>query len=239
MTSHHQRRRRPRARRLAGGAGAGRHASRLGFRRPPLSGRALAVVACAVGLVGLLATLPRAIGLGQSAPQVAVATSAAPTTLPQASGTLRTSTTRTRPRTAMSATVSTRATTTTTSGRRPSAPAAAGWVNVVNDQFSSGGVPAHWRRYDGPYGSAPHNCATPSHVSVSGGSMHLLMRYEASGRCGAGGGLGQRGQRPVQLRRGAGTLAPVRQALRLRPAQLPHPVARIGVRRLDAPADAA
>jgi hypothetical protein len=86
----------------------------------------------------------------------------------------------------MSATVSTRATTTTTSGRRPSAPAAAGWVNVVNDQFSSGGVPAHWHRYDGPYGSAPHNCATPSHVSVSGGSMHLLMRYEASGRCGAG-----------------------------------------------------
>jgi hypothetical protein len=82
--------------------------------------------------------------------------------------------------------VSTRAATATTSGRRPSAPAAAGWVNVVNDQFDSGGVPAHWRRYDGPYGSEPRNCATPSHVSVSGGAMHLLMRHEASGRCGPG-----------------------------------------------------
>jgi hypothetical protein len=92
-----------------------------------------------------------------------------------------------RPRTAIGAAASTRAATATTGGRRPSAPAAAaGWVNVVNDQFDSGGVPAHWRRYDTPYGSAPHNCPTPSHVSVSGGSMHLLMRHETSGRCGAG-----------------------------------------------------
>ena len=183
----HQRRRRSRPRHLATGAGASRHAWRLRFARPPLSGRPLTVVACAASLVGLLVTLPRAIGLGQSVPQVAVATSVAPTTLPQTSGTLRTSTTRTRPRTAMSATVSTRAATATTSGRRPSAPAAvADWVNVVNDQFDSGGVPAHWRRYDGPYGSEPRNCATPNHISVSGGSMHLLMRHEASGRCGAG-----------------------------------------------------
>jgi hypothetical protein len=187
MASHHQRRRRARPRHLATGAGAGRHAWRLGFARPPLSGRPLTVVACAASLVGLLVTLPRAIGLGQSAPQVAVATSVAPTTLPQTSGTLRTSTTPTRPRETSSAAVSTRATTTTTNGRRPSAPAAAaGWVNVVSDQFSSGGVPAHWRRYDGPYGSGPRNCATPSHVSVSGGSLHLLMRHKASGRCGAG-----------------------------------------------------
>src|SRR5919108_1420975 len=129
----HQRRRRPRPRHLATGAGASRHAWRLRFARPPLSGRPLTVVACAASLVGLLVTLPRAIGLGQYASQVAVATSAAPTTLPQTSGTLRTSTTRTRPRTAMSATVSTRAATATTSGRRPSAPAAvADWVNVVN-----------------------------------------------------------------------------------------------------------
>jgi hypothetical protein len=185
MASHHQRRRRPRPHHLAAGAGARRHARRLGFTRPPLSGRPLAVVACAVSLVGLL-TLPSAIGAGQSPPEVTVATSAAPTTLPQTSGTLRTSATRTRPRTAIGAAASTPATT-TTSGRRQSAPtAAAGWVNVVNDQFSSGGVPAHWHRYDGPYGSAPHNCATPSHVSVSGGSMHLLMRHETSGRCGAG-----------------------------------------------------
>lgn len=187
MASHHQRRRRPRARRLAGGASAGSRARRLGSARPPLSGRALAVGACAASLVGLLLTLPGAIRAGQSPPQVAVATSAAPTTLPQTSGTLRSSATRTRPRTAIGVAASTRATTATTSGRRPSAPAAAaGWVNVVNDQFNSGGVPAHWHRYDRPYGSAPHNCPAPSHVSVSGGSMHLLMRHKASGQCGAG-----------------------------------------------------
>jgi hypothetical protein len=65
-------------------------------------------------------------------------------------------------------------------------PQADAWVNVINDQFNSGGVPAHWSVYDGPYGSGPHNCAVPSHVSVSGGSMHMLMGYESSGRCGAG-----------------------------------------------------
>jgi hypothetical protein len=186
MASHNQRRRRPRPRHVATGAGARGHARRLGFRRPPLSGRPLRVVACAASLVGLLLTLPSAIRAGQSPSQVAVATSAAPTTLPQRSGTLRTSVTRPRPRTAIGAAASTRATTATTSGRRPSAPAAPGWVSIVNDQFDSGGVPAHWRRYDTPYGSAPHNCPTPSHVSVSGGSMHLLMRHETGGRCGAG-----------------------------------------------------
>ena len=187
MASHDQRRRRPRPRHVAARGGAGR-APRQGFRHPPLSGRQLTVVACAASLVGLLVTLPSAIGARRSASQVTVATST-PTTLAQASATVGTSATRTRPRAALiSATVSTGAATTTTTGRRSSAPAAAaaGWVNVVNDQFDSGGVPAHWRRYDGPYGSAPHNCAVPSHVSVSGGSMHLLMRYEASGRCGAG-----------------------------------------------------
>jgi hypothetical protein len=187
MASHHQRRRRPRPHHLAARGDAGRNARRLGFRRPPLSGRPLMVVACAASLVGLLLTVPGAIGAGQSPPEMAVATSAAPTMPPQRSDTLRTSATRTRPRTAIGAAASTRATTATTSGQRPSAPAAAaGWVNVVNDQFSSGGVPAHWHRYDTPYGSAPHNCPAPSHVSVSGGSMHMLMRYEASGRCGAG-----------------------------------------------------
>jgi len=187
MASHHQRRRRPRPRHLAARGGAGSRAWRLGFRRPPLSGRALTVVASAAGLVGLLLALPSAIGMGRSARQVAVATSAATTTLPQVSATLRTSAPRTRPRTALSSTASTRAATSTTSGRRPATlQAAEGWVNVINDQFSSGGVPAHWSRYDGPYGSEPRTCATPSHVSVSGGSMHLLMRHEASGRCGAG-----------------------------------------------------
>jgi hypothetical protein len=188
MASHRQRRRRPRPRHVAAGDGAGSRARRLGVRRPPWSGRAPTVVACAASLVGLLLVLPSAIGAGRSAPRVAVVTSAAPTTAPQASGTLRTSATRTRPRTALSSTASSRAT--TTSGRRPTTTttprAAAGWVNVVNDQFGAGGVPAHWSRYDGPYGSGPRNCATPSHASVSGGSMHLLMRYEASGGCGAG-----------------------------------------------------
>jgi hypothetical protein len=65
-------------------------------------------------------------------------------------------------------------------------PSSGGWQNVLNDQFDSGGVPSHWILYDGPYGSGPKNCATPSHVSVSGGSMRMLMRYESSGKCGAG-----------------------------------------------------
>ena len=188
MASHDQRRRRPRPRHVAARGGAGSRARRLGFR-PRLSGRQLTVVACAASLLGLLVTLPSAIGARRSASQVPVATSSTPTTLPQASASVGTSATRTRPRMALSATASTGAATTTatTSGRRSSVPAAgAGWINVVNDQFDSGGVPAHWNRYDGPYGSEPRNCATPSHVSVSGGSMHLLMRHEASGGCGAG-----------------------------------------------------
>ena len=187
MASSHQRRRRPRPRHVVARGGSGGRARRPGFRRPQLSRRALAIVACAASLVGLLLVLPSAIGAGRPAPRVAVATSVAPTTLPQASGTLPTSATRTRPRTAFSSTASSRAATATTSGRRPAAlRAAEGWVNVVDDQFNAGGVPAHWSRYDGPYGSGPRNCATPSHASVAGGSMHLLMRYEAGGRCGAG-----------------------------------------------------
>jgi hypothetical protein len=186
MASHHQRRRRPHPRHVAANGGAGSGARRLGSGRPRLSGQALTVVACAASLVGALLTLPSAIGALRSAPRVAVATSAAPTTLPQASGALPTAATRARQRTAFSSTASSRAATTTSGGRPTTLRAAEGWVNVVNDQFGSGGVPAHWSRYDGPYGSGPRNCATPSHASVSGGSMHMLMRYEASGRCGAG-----------------------------------------------------
>lgn len=65
-------------------------------------------------------------------------------------------------------------------------PTAGAWVNVLNDQFSSGGVPGHWNLYDGPYGSGPHNCARPSHASVAGGSLRLELSYESSGKCGAG-----------------------------------------------------
>jgi hypothetical protein len=60
------------------------------------------------------------------------------------------------------------------------------WTTVVNDQFNSGGVPSHWSLYDGSYGSGPQNCAVPSHATVSGGVMHMLMEYESSGDCGAG-----------------------------------------------------
>ena len=61
-----------------------------------------------------------------------------------------------------------------------------GWVTVLNDQFNAASDLEHWTLYDGPYGSGPHNCATPSHASVSDGMLRLLMRYEASGGCGAG-----------------------------------------------------
>jgi hypothetical protein len=63
---------------------------------------------------------------------------------------------------------------------------AGGWTTVIDDRFDSGGVPTHWSLYDGPYGSGPGNCAAPSQVSVSGGSMHMLMSYRTTGRCGSG-----------------------------------------------------
>ena len=155
--------------------------SRLSRRR-----RTIIVVACAASLAGLLAFVPRAIGSGQPTGRVAVDTSAVAITMPTATTALPTSTT--RPRTTTSTRKPVRATTSSaTSGRSPNGGGAAeGWVNVVNDQFNSGGVPAHWDLYDGPYGSGPRNCASPRHVSVSGGAMHMLMRYESSGRCGAG-----------------------------------------------------
>jgi hypothetical protein len=156
-------------------------------RRKPGPRRRIIVAACAASLAGLLVSVPGAIGSGQPKPpaQGAVDTSAAPTTLPP-STTSQPTTTR-RPRKTTSTTKPVRATTSTTSGPRPNSEgASAGWINVVNDQFNSGGIPAHWDLYDGPYGSGPRSCATPRHVSVSGGAMHMLMRYEASGRCGAG-----------------------------------------------------
>jgi hypothetical protein len=83
-------------------------------------------------------------------------------------------------------TTTTRASTTTGSTTTRSTSTtlpAGGWVNVINDRFDSGGVRAHWSLYEGSY---DENCASPAHVSVSGGSMHMLMRYEHSGTCGAG-----------------------------------------------------
>jgi hypothetical protein len=63
---------------------------------------------------------------------------------------------------------------------------AASWKNVLSDNFNKGKVPGHYFQYDGPYGSGPKNCATPSHVYVRGGQLRLLMRHESGGRCGAG-----------------------------------------------------
>jgi len=67
------------------------------------------------------------------------------------------------------------------------AEAAPNWVTVVNDSFNSGSTyPSHWRAYDFRYGSgADHNCARPSHNTVSGGYLHLKMSWESSGKCGA------------------------------------------------------
>jgi hypothetical protein len=58
------------------------------------------------------------------------------------------------------------------------------WKLVVNDQFNSGGVPAHWLRYDGPYGSDPHNCARPDHARVGKGTMRMVMAHRLTGACG-------------------------------------------------------
>jgi len=60
------------------------------------------------------------------------------------------------------------------------------WRLVVDDRFNSRGVPGHWSKYDGPYGSGPNNCARPDHAYVQGGSLRMVLRYRGSGDCGAG-----------------------------------------------------
>lgn len=64
--------------------------------------------------------------------------------------------------------------------------AAPAWRLVVDDRFESGGVPGHWTRYDGPYGSGPENCARPDHAFVKNGKMRMVLRYRSSGDCGSG-----------------------------------------------------
>ena len=62
------------------------------------------------------------------------------------------------------------------------------WKTVVNDTFNTGGLPSHWKAYNGPYGSGVKSCAVPSHNVVSGGYLHLKFYYEPSataGKCGA------------------------------------------------------
>lgn len=64
----------------------------------------------------------------------------------------------------------------------PTPAAATGWTTIVDDQFTSSGVPAHWSVYDGPYGSGAHNCAAPSQVQAPGdGYLHLKMEYLSAG----------------------------------------------------------
>jgi hypothetical protein len=70
--------------------------------------------------------------------------------------------------------------------REPTRQASPAWDRVVYDRFDSGGVPRHWRKYDGPYGSGPQNCARPSHAFVKDGKLRMVMRHRESGDCGAG-----------------------------------------------------
>jgi hypothetical protein len=65
------------------------------------------------------------------------------------------------------------------------AQSAGAWTSVVTDGFNNGVLPSHWKPYAFRY-AASDNCASPSHVTVSGGYLHLLMRYETTGWCGAG-----------------------------------------------------
>jgi hypothetical protein len=129
---------------------------------------------------------------GERAPRLVVRTSAISTTpAPTSTRVALISTTRAAPTsTTVTPTSRTRRQPTTiessTTSPSPATSQADDWVNVVNDRFDSGGIPAHWNLYDTPYHSNVENCPLPSHATVSGGSLHLLMAYEPSGRCGAG-----------------------------------------------------
>jgi hypothetical protein len=173
-------------RHLAADDPAARNARRSRPHRPPSPRWAVIILACAVALVGLSVSLSSARESRGPASQRVAESSTTPPTPPQASATLP-STSAALSSTATNTTATTSSTTrATTSSTTTTLRSSNGWVNVINDQFNSGGVPAHWGLYDGPYGSGPRNCAAPSHVSVSGGSLHLLMRYEPLGQCGAG-----------------------------------------------------
>ena len=58
------------------------------------------------------------------------------------------------------------------------------WTNVVNDQFDSGGIPTHWGPYPASWASKGHNPVayySPSHCSVAGGYLNMLLEYEPNG----------------------------------------------------------
>lgn len=68
----------------------------------------------------------------------------------------------------------------------PSDAQAASWKTILYDRFDSGGVPSHWFRYNGPYGSGVQNCAIPSHAFVKNGSLRLKLSWDTNSRCGTG-----------------------------------------------------
>jgi hypothetical protein len=56
------------------------------------------------------------------------------------------------------------------------------WTTVVNDQFDTAGLPAHWALYNSFWSNhKTTNCAAPSQVSVPGdGYLHILMQWKSS-----------------------------------------------------------
>ncbi len=60
-----------------------------------------------------------------------------------------------------------------------------GWTTIIDDQFNTPGLPAHWLPYSGSYAGDSSSCAAPSQVQVPGdGYLHLKMQYLTSGICG-------------------------------------------------------
>jgi hypothetical protein len=170
--------------------------------RPVLAGTFSSVdltpLASGAGVVGLAMETADASGLRftsreseELAPRLLVRTSTISNTqAPTSTSLAPTSTSLASTSTSLARTSTTRSPTTTGSTTTTRSPTTtlptAGWVNVVNDRFDAGGVPDHWILYDSPYRSNVNNCPAPSHVSVHGGSLHMLMAYETSGQCGAG-----------------------------------------------------
>ncbi len=67
-----------------------------------------------------------------------------------------------------------------------SAPAPqSGWTTIIDDQFNTPGLPAHWKPYSGSYQGDAASCTSPSQAQVPGdGYLHLKMEYRTSGVCG-------------------------------------------------------
>jgi hypothetical protein len=62
----------------------------------------------------------------------------------------------------------------------PHVPSPPAWRNVVDDQFTSNRIPAHWQLYRGPYANRPHNCTSPTHDYVANGRLNIVEKYEAA-----------------------------------------------------------